>query len=131
MSHPLTRPRRLGRHLLALGLAVPAAASLVVRGAAQAPFASGDLWDVPTVTRPAAPRLGSAVELIAAGRPADALASLMKTHAGLPPGTDPASAALLLSRIRDLEVQLEVPPLERYRPTGVRDETLTARQAGG
>jgi tetratricopeptide (TPR) repeat protein len=51
-----------------------------------------------------------------AGRPAEALAWLVRLHPQLPAADDAAAADLVLSRIRELERQLGVPRERAYRP---------------
>jgi len=50
------------------------------------------------------------------GRKAEALAWLVKLHPQLPPQDEAACADLVLSRIRDLERELDVPVGQAYRP---------------
>jgi hypothetical protein len=50
------------------------------------------------------------------GRKAEALDWLVKLHPRLPPNDEGAAADLVLSRIRDLEGELNVPPARAYQP---------------
>lgn len=54
------------------------------------------------------------------GRQAEALAYLVRLHPSLPPHEEEAMAPLVLSRIQELENELQIDPRRRYRPGATR-----------